>query len=104
MENLQNKAMRRLNFKPSRFTVNPLYSEVEILKFSDSINLSNFLLAHDCISGNLPSALQEFIKLANSNHLNATGFQQSNQLNIPQELKCVEQIVLRVSQSKYGMK
>ena len=52
MRKLQNKALRIINFKPIRFSVNPLYNKSEILKFADSIKLSNFLFAHDNIKGN----------------------------------------------------
>ena len=48
---LQNKALRIINFKPLRYSVNSLYNKCEILKFGDSIKLSNFLYAHDNIKG-----------------------------------------------------
>ena len=37
MEKLQNKALRIINFKPLRYSVNSLYNKCEILKFGDSI-------------------------------------------------------------------
>ena len=57
MEKLQNKALRIINFKPLRYSVNSLYNKCEILKFGDSIKLSNFLYDHDNIKGNLPTTL-----------------------------------------------
>ena len=49
MEILQKKALRIINFKPLRYSVNSLYNKCEILKFGDSIKLSIFLYAHDNI-------------------------------------------------------
>ena len=49
MEKLQNKALRIINFKPLRYSVNSLYNKCEILKFGDSIKLSIFLYARDNI-------------------------------------------------------
>ena len=38
-QKLQNKALRIINFKPLRYSVNSLYNKCEILKFGDSIKL-----------------------------------------------------------------
>ena len=57
MEKLQNKAFRIINFKPLRYSVNSLYNKCEILKFGDSIKLSNCLYAHDNIKGNYCKSL-----------------------------------------------
>ena len=67
MEKLQNKALRIINFKPSRYSVNHLYNKSEILKFGDSIKLSNFLFAHDNLKNNLPSTLCGNISLVDAN-------------------------------------
>ena len=54
MEKLQNKALRIINFKPLRYSVNSLYNKCEILKFGDSIlSYQIFYHAHDNIKGNL---------------------------------------------------
>ena len=39
MEKLQNTALRIIDFKPLRYSVNSLYNKCEILKFGDSIKL-----------------------------------------------------------------
>ena len=75
--------MRIINFKPSRYSVNPLYNKCEILKFGDSIKLSNFLYAHDNIKGNLPTTLCAGITLLDSKHSQITRNQKGNQVNIP---------------------
>ena len=72
MEKLQNKALRIINFKPLRYSVNSLYNKCEILKFGDSIKLSNFLYAHDNIKGNLPTTLCAGITLLDSKHSQVT--------------------------------
>ena len=51
-----------------RYSVNSLYNKCEILKFGDSIKLSNFIYAHDNIKGNLPTTLCAGITLLDSKH------------------------------------
>ena len=72
MVKLQNKALRIINFKPLRYSVNSLYNKCEILKFGDSNNLSN-----------LPTTLCAGITLFNSKHSQITRNQKGNQVNIP---------------------
>ena len=43
MVKLQNKALRIINFKPLRYSVNSLYNKCEILKFGDSIVTKFFI-------------------------------------------------------------
>ena len=50
MEKLQNRALRIINFVSYRAPTNSLY---KILKFADSIKLSNFLFSHACLQGNI---------------------------------------------------
>ena len=54
---LQNKALRVINFKPTRASVSPLFKNCKILKLKDNVNLQNFVFAHDSIKSNLPSSL-----------------------------------------------
>ena len=83
MEKLQNKALRIINFKHVRFSVNPLYNKCEILKFADNIKLSNFLFTHDNIKRNLPISLYDGITLVNTEHSQTSRNQVANQVNIP---------------------
>ena len=53
LEKLQNKALRIIDLKPLRYSVNSLYNKCEILNFGDSIKLTIFLYVHDNIKGNL---------------------------------------------------
>ena len=57
LELIQKKAIRIINFKPSRYSTNPLFKSSRILKLTDYIILQNFLFAHDNINKNLPSSL-----------------------------------------------
>ena len=75
--------MRIINFKPLRYSVNSLYNKYGILKFGDSIRLSNFLYAHDNIKSNLPTTLCAGITLLDSKHSQITRNQNGNQVNIP---------------------
>ena len=54
---LQNKALRIMNFQPSRTSATPFFKKCGILKLSDYVNLQNFLFAHDSLNHNLPSSL-----------------------------------------------
>ena len=72
MEKLQNKALRIINFKPLRYSVNSLYNKCEILKFGDSNKLSN-----------LPTTMCAGITLLDSKHSQITRNQKGNQVNIP---------------------
>ena len=83
MEKLQNKALRKMNFKNRLFPVGILYKTCKIMKFSDNIKHLNFLFAFDCIKGNLPLSMYNYMELANLTRSNSTRFQSSNQMNIP---------------------
>ena len=63
---LQNKALRVINFQPYDMTAVKLYKASSILKLSDSIELSNFLFAHDNLNNNLPSALKSSVTIVDN--------------------------------------
>ena len=65
---LQNKALRAITFKRSRTSASPLFKECEILKLADTINLQNFLFAHDSLKNNLPSSLTGELTLVDTIH------------------------------------
>ena len=72
-----------LNTQDIWYSVNPLYNQCEILKFADSVKLSNFLFAHDNIKNNLPSSLYQSITLVNTKHSQISRNQDVNQVNVP---------------------
>ena len=83
IEKLQNKALRIINFEHPRSSVNSLYNKCAILKFEDSIKLSNFLFAHDNLKRNLPSTLCGSITFVAFEHSQISRNQDSKQVNIP---------------------
>ena len=54
---LQNKAIRVINFASYHRPVDPLYKNSKILKICDVIKLQSFVYIHDSININLPSSL-----------------------------------------------
>ena len=83
MEKLQNRALRILNFEHYQSSAEPLYKRSEILKFADSIMLSNFIFAHSCLQNNIPSALANSIILVRPEHVQISRNQTINQVNMP---------------------
>ena len=65
---IQNKALRIINFEPTRASASPLFKNCNILKLNDNVDLQNFLFAHDTIKNNLPSSLQGQLSLVNTVH------------------------------------
>ena len=60
LEVIQNKAIRAIHFKPSRYPADSLYKNSAILKISDQVTLLNVLYACDNINGNLPTGLLNY--------------------------------------------
>ena len=75
LENIQNKALRIINFAPYNSPTNHLYKTSKILKFTDFIKLQNFLLVHDDINKKIPYALQNTFKAAKDSHGHLTKVQ-----------------------------
>ena len=78
---LQNKALRAINFKPSRASASPLFKNCKILKLADNINLQNFLFAHDSMKNNLPTSLSGQLSLVDT--IQNTRSENYYQLNRP---------------------
>ena len=66
LQTLQNKALRIMNFSPSRSSATPLFKKCNILKLEDNIKLQNFLYAHDSVRDNLPRSLCGKLSFVNS--------------------------------------
>ena len=80
---LQNKALRTINFAQNRDSTNILYQNSKILKFNDQIRIQNFMLVHDSIKGNLPSAFDDVFKTVQSRHCYNTRNASQHQKNLP---------------------
>ena len=60
---LQNRAMRIINFKRFRDSVNPLYVKFKVVKLEDYISILNYLFAYNNFASDLPSTFSIFISL-----------------------------------------
>ena len=80
---LQNKAIRIINFASYRSTVDPLYKTSKILKLCNSIKLQNFLYVTNNINGNLPSTLKDTFTFTKTAHKYNTRGSAQHQIVIP---------------------
>ena len=68
---LQNNAMRIMTFSEFRAHSEPLYKQLEILKFCDSISVLNCVFVFDYLHGNLPNSFSEtFQRVDNVHNIN----------------------------------
>ena len=65
---LQNKALKRIHFKPNDEHLNPLYHHSKILKLEDLVTMNNFLFAHDFYHSLLPTSLLNNFNLVKDMH------------------------------------
>ena len=65
---LQNKAIRIMNFAQSQEPCSKLYQKSQILKFQDSINVTNYLYVHNSLNKRLPVALTDKFQYIHENH------------------------------------
>ena len=69
---LQDRAIRVINFASYFASRNQLYKKSSILKLSDSIQLSNFLMVHDSFNHALPMAFKDTFKPIKEKHKYST--------------------------------
>ena len=60
ISNLQDKALRIINFKPFRSPCKPIYKENKILRLEDFLKIQNSLLIHDFLHDNLPACFKDY--------------------------------------------
>ena len=65
---LQNNAMRIMTFSEFRAHSEPLYKQLEILKFCDSISVLNCVFVFDYLHGNLPNSFSETFQRVDNVH------------------------------------
>ena len=80
---LQNKALKRMLFKPNDESTNPLYHQSGILKFCDHVTLQNFLFAYDHYHNTLPVSLQNIFILVKNTHDHSTRTSTHKYLALP---------------------
>ena len=70
IQNIQNRALRIINFSDFDAPATPLYYKSNILKLSDHVRLQNFLHVHrDLKENSLPPSLRNSFNITNANHL-----------------------------------
>ena len=68
---LQKSAIRIMTFSEFKAHSEPLFKELEILKFQDSLSLNNCVFVYDYLQGNLPhSFVETFSRIADSHEIN----------------------------------
>ena len=65
IENLQNRAMRIINFEEYRAPSDPIYFEHQLLKLCDMVRLNNCLLVHDFLTNVLPDCFVNYFEKLN---------------------------------------
>ena len=72
IQNLQNKAMRIINFKGYRESVHQLYSKSKVLKLHDFVFQQNCVLAKQFLNRSLPNSFNDFLTKITDNHTHFT--------------------------------
>ena len=83
IENLQDKALRIINFLPNRTPTNDAYENSKILKLQDYISLQNALQVKDCLDEQLPKPLINDFKKTNTQHEHSTRSASKNCVFVP---------------------
>ena len=80
---LQKKALRIMNFKDQLFHPSPLFSENNILKFTDKITLGNILFVNKSINRRVPPIFYDWFTFSGDLQRYETCWFVTNHLNIP---------------------
>ena len=80
--NLQNKAIKIINFAHSRESPLVSYKKLKILRLSDHIKLQNFMFAHDSINSSLPESLCKKFLFLHDKHSHCTRISHNNNISI----------------------
>ena len=80
---LQEKALRIINFLPDTAPLNNIYKNSKILKLPDYIALQNALLVKDFFRQEIPKPLNQYFKKSNDQHQHATRSSTQNSLFVP---------------------
>ena len=65
---LQKRAIRIMNFAHHRDHADPIFKELGILKFTDSVEIQNILLVSDSLNSRLPTILNNIFSFIESTH------------------------------------
>ena len=83
---LQDKALRIINFKPKNHPVSELYKSNEILKLTDYIKLLNCMFVKDTLSADQIPILNNFFKKTNEIHRHSTRHTFRKTVELPQPM------------------
>ena len=82
---LQDKAVRVINFSSHNDSRGPLYKNMRIIKFTDSVNIQKILFTHDFNMGKLPEIFNDYFMLSNKQHDYYTRAASKDQLILPRK-------------------
>ena len=68
IEQIQEKAIRIMSFKPKNEPTNPLFRKLKIIKFKDILAYNNCIFVHDQLNENLPKSFNKFFTTAPAQH------------------------------------
>ena len=80
---LQKNAMRIMTFSDFRAHSEPLFKQLDILKFNDNIILQNCLFVYDFLKGKLPSSFDKTFCRVDKSHSTGTRSAKTGKLSIP---------------------
>ena len=72
IENLQDKALRIINFLPNNYPISETYKKLNILKLRDFIKLQNTLFVKKCLENEIPSPFKNFFEKSQVLHQTRT--------------------------------
>ena len=68
IEQIQEKAIRIISFKPKNEPTNPLFQNLKITKFKDILACTNCIFVHDQLNENVPESFSNFFTTAPAQH------------------------------------
>ena len=93
MSILQKNAVRIVTFSDFNAHSEPLFKQLDILKFNDNIVLQNCLFVYDYLKGNMPSSFEFTFNRVYESHSIKTRMAETGMLSIP-----------RFNSTTYGLK
>ena len=80
---LQKNAVRIMTFSDFKAHSEPLFKQLNILKFKDNIVLKNCLFVYDYLKGNLPKSFEDTFHRVDETHSTETRRAETGMLSIP---------------------
>ena len=68
IQQIQEKAIRIMSFKPKTETTNPLFWNLKIIKFKDILAYNNCIFVYNKLNENLPRSFNKFFTTAPAQH------------------------------------